>query len=96
MCRQQVLDYRAARPGVDVWATAATLYRMLTGATPRDFPPGAEPVLAVLQSSAVPVRSREPSLPARLAAVIDAALVDDPDLAVTSAGEFRAALAGAL
>jgi hypothetical protein len=31
-----------------------------------------------------------------LAAVIDAALVDDPDLAVTSAGEFRAALAGAL
>ena len=37
MPRQQVLDFKYAQPEVDIWASAATLYYMLTGFYPRDF-----------------------------------------------------------
>jgi serine/threonine protein kinase len=96
MSRQQIIDYKFAKPEVDVWSTAATLYRMLTGATPRDFPPHQDPIAVILRDPAVPIREREPAIPARLAAVVDAALVDSPRMAVTSAEEFRRALADAL
>ena len=43
MPRQQVIDFKYARPEVDVWAAAASLYAMLTGAVPRDLPPGRDP-----------------------------------------------------
>lgn len=90
--RTQLAGYRDARPEVDVWATAACLYWMLTGATPRDFPPGTDPVLVALRTPVVPVRERLPGLPARLASVIDEALVDWPAHLITSADELAAAL----
>ena len=34
MPRQQVINFKYAGPEVDVWATAATLYTMLTGGYP--------------------------------------------------------------
>jgi serine/threonine protein kinase len=37
MSRRQVLDFKHALPEVDVWASAACLYNMLTGYFPRDF-----------------------------------------------------------
>jgi hypothetical protein len=92
MPRQQVQDFLHAQPAVDVWATAATLYWMLTGATPRDFPAGADRARVVLTTRPVPVRVRAPSVPARLAAVLDAALRDDGPLRFASAAAFREAL----
>lgn len=62
MPRTQVVDYKYAKPEVDVWATAATLYRMLTGTTPRDFPPGTDPIVVLLRESAVPIRDHAPTL----------------------------------
>ncbi len=88
MPRAQVLDYRRADPSVDVWAAAATLYWMLTGCTPRDFPPGADPVAVVLREDPVPVRVREAVAPA-LAATIDEALTEGRAM---TAGELRKAL----
>jgi serine/threonine protein kinase len=35
--RQQVVNFRYAKPAVDVWAAAACLYCTLTGTCPRDF-----------------------------------------------------------
>src|SRR5262249_20373052 len=61
--RQQVVEFKYAKPEVDVWAAAATLYYLLTGAYPRDFPRGVDRWLAVLQSAAVPIRRRNPSVP---------------------------------
>lgn len=92
MPRGQLVNYKYAKPEVDVWATAATLYRMLTGATPRDFPPTTDPVVVLLQQSAVPVRQRDPSVPRRLARVVDEALIDHPRIVTTTADEFRRAL----
>ncbi|MFE3617771.1 protein kinase domain-containing protein, partial [Streptomyces anulatus] len=43
MSRPQLINYKFARPEVDVWATAASLYFMLTCHTPREFPPTAPP-----------------------------------------------------
>ncbi len=89
MPRQQVVNFKYARPDVDVWASAATLYFLLTGAVPRDFTRGQDPWQVVLQTGAVPIRQRQPKIPARLAEVIDLALRDQPRIHFATAAEFR-------
>lgn len=94
--RAQLTDFKYAQPAVDVWSTAASLYWMLTESTPRDFPAGREPVLVVLQDDPVPIRERNPEIPTTVAAVIDAALVDRPDIEVRTAAEFARLLRDAM
>jgi eukaryotic-like serine/threonine-protein kinase len=91
MPRQQVLDYKYAKPEVDVWATAACLYVMLTGFSPRNFV-GVDPFCAILNNDAVPIRDRTSSIPQPLATVIDRALIDNPEIYYKSAAEFKQAL----
>ncbi|MFM2064698.1 MAG: hypothetical protein RLZZ507_4369 [Cyanobacteriota bacterium] len=88
--RQQVLDFQNSLPEVDVWATAACLYNMLTGYFPRDFT--GDPWLAVLQNDPVPIRQRNNSIPQKLAEVIDLALVEKPKITFQTAEEFKQAL----
>ncbi|MFG2606388.1 protein kinase [Streptomyces sp. NPDC048514] len=92
MPRAQLIDYKYAGPEVDVWATAACLYWMLTGATPRDFPPGRDPVAVALRDPVVPVRERAASVPRRLAEAIDEALVDTPGIRVRTASALAESL----
>ncbi|WUH99953.1 protein kinase [Spirillospora sp. NBC_00431] len=92
LSRQQVIEFKYARPQVDVWAAAACLYFMLTGTAPRDFPPGADSWQVVLESPAVPIRSRDGTLPGRLAKVVDHALLEEPEIGFATAEEFRQAL----
>ena len=54
MPRQQLIDYKYAKPPVDVWAMAASLYYMLTLKYPRDFEKGKDPWQIVLQTDAIP------------------------------------------
>ncbi|HZO73753.1 MAG TPA: protein kinase [Ktedonobacteraceae bacterium] len=96
MPQQSVIDFKYARPAVDVWAMAATLYELLTGTVPRDFPPGCEPFLVVLRQKAVPICQRNPKIPPRLAEVIDHALHDRPAIGYQTAMEFKRALEGAM
>lgn len=107
MPRQQVVNFKYSRPEVDVWAVAASLYHMLCGIErsprlhgpgifPRDFPPGREVWRVVLTTSAVPIRKRNPSIPKKLADVIDAALVDSPAIRFKTAAEFKKVLQDAL
>ena len=91
MPRQQVLDYKYAKPEVDVWAAAACLYVMITGYSPRNFA-GLDPFRAVLDNDAVPIHDRTSSIPQPLAAVIDRALIDNPEIYYKSAAEFKQAL----
>ena len=91
MPRQQVLDYKYAKPEVDVWAAAACLYVMITGYSPRNFV-GLDPFRAVLDNDAVPIGDRTSSIPQPLAAVIDRALIDNPEIYYKSAAEFKQAL----
>ena len=107
--RQQVVTFKYSKPEVDVWAMAASLYHMLCGIEkspklhgpgifPRNFPPGSDPWRVVLSTNAVSIsiRRRNPSIPKKLADVIDAALVDSPDISFKTAAEFKKVLEDAL
>ena len=96
MCRQQVIDYKCSQPAVDIWAMAATLYNMLTGSHPRDFPRGKDVWATVLEAQPVRIRERQSEVPKRLADVIDAALADRKELCFARATDFQTALKDAL
>ncbi|NEP45038.1 MAG: FHA domain-containing protein, partial [Okeania sp. SIO2H7] len=93
--RQQVISFNYSKPEMDVWAMAATVYNMLTGTSPRDFT-NKDPFLVVLQNDAVPIREREPSIPKKVAEVIDLALRDTPDIYFKTAAAFKRALLQAI
>lgn len=96
MPRQQIVNFKYAKPEVDVWSMAASLYAMLTGKTPRTFPPGQDPSDVILNTSALPIRQRNSRIPPKLGDVIDAALVDQPQIGIKTAVELRRALEGAV
>ncbi|CAM5537047.1 serine/threonine protein kinase [Streptomyces tanashiensis] len=79
MPRVQVVNYKYAKPPVDVWSAAASLYFVVTGHTPRDFTPGRNPWLTVTTALAIPARDRGVPLPEDLGALLDRALTDEPD-----------------
>lgn len=95
MPRQQVLNFRYARPEVDVWAAAASFYYLLTGFTPRDFLRGRDPWRTIWDTRPVPIAQRGVALPPGLAKVIDDALVDDPEIRITSIEALRTAIESA-
>ncbi|GAA3436915.1 hypothetical protein GCM10018954_065250 [Kutzneria kofuensis] len=92
MPRRQVIDYKYARPDVDLWAITACLYWMLTGQPPRDFPPRTSAVTVVLRTPPVPVRDRLATVPEALAEVIDSVLDETVHSGPTSAAALAAAL----
>lgn len=92
MPRQQVINFKYAKPDVDVWAMAATYYNMLTGKFPRDFVKGKDPWQTVIQTKAVPIRERSGSIPEALAKVIDSALVDQPEIRFKTAVSLKRAI----
>lgn len=92
MPREQVTNYKYVKPVTDVWSMGATLYNMLTGAVPRDFPEGADPLEVILNNPVVPIRKREPSVPAKAAVVIERALAEDVKHRYPTAAEFRKVL----
>ncbi len=96
MPRQQVINFKYAKPEVDVWAMAASFYNMLTGQVPRDFPRGKDPWAIILKERPIPIRKRMTSIPPKLAEVIDTALVDNPAIIFKTAAELKHALEGAM
>jgi pSer/pThr/pTyr-binding forkhead associated (FHA) protein len=95
LARQQVVNFRDVPYAVDVWALAACLYKCLTGAYVRDFPGDVDQWHVILYSDAVPIRERDPQVPAALAEVVDTALREHPQLGFPNAAALREALRGA-
>src|SRR5207244_2676740 len=87
--RQQAKDFKYSKPDVDIWAIAATLYCLLTGQTPRNFPAGVHPRLVVLEQPVVPIRVRDGNIPSPLADLVDEALIDTPAIRIKTATEFK-------
>jgi serine/threonine-protein kinase len=92
MAPEQVVSARDARPAVDIYAAGATLYNLLCGAYPYDFPSGAEPLLVVLEAPMVPLARRCPELPASLTNVVARALAKKPKERFPTAEALRQAL----
>ena len=89
---QQLANFKYSKPDVDVWAIAATLYNMLTGAFPKNFRQGVDPYMVIIKEPSVPIRERNPSIPEKAAHVIDTALIDRPQIPYGSIAEFTKAL----
>ncbi|NCB32035.1 MAG: serine/threonine protein kinase, partial [Clostridia bacterium] len=96
MPRQQAIDFKYAKPEVDVWAAAASYYNMLTGQTPKNFRPGKNPWQIIVSEKSVPIRDRYASIPQPLATIIDKALEEQPAIGYSSAAALRRDIVAAL
>ena len=92
MPKEQLTGYKYVKPVSDVWSLGATFYNMLTGATPRDFPKGCDPLDIILKGEIVTIRRRDPSIPAGLAEVIDRAVAVSTKDRYADAGEMLVAM----
>ncbi|HEY4308481.1 MAG TPA: protein kinase [Pirellulales bacterium] len=96
MPREQITEFRYARPVSDLWSMAATFYNLITGHYPLDFPATSDPMRIILNDEPIPIRERDSTIPAQIAVALDRALLTDISLRFQSASEMRQALASAL
>lgn len=96
MPRQQAINFKYAKPEVDVWAAAAAYYNMLTGEFPKNFRPGKNAWHIILSESAIPIRQRNANIPESLAEVIDRALVEEPAIGYGTAASLSRDIISAL
>lgn len=78
MAPEQVTHSRDVRATMDIYSAGATLYQLLSGELPYDFPAGRDPFLVILEDDPVPLQIRSPDVPAELAALVHRALAKDP------------------
>lgn len=94
MAPEQIINYRQAKPAVDQYSSAATLYRLLTGAWIFDLPKRIEDQLPiVLEEIPRPIQQRRPDVPDDLAAIILKALAKNPSARFADVSALREALA---
>lgn len=96
MPREQLTNFKYVHPTSDVWSIAATLYRMLTGQYPLDFPDNRDPMEVLLRDEAIPIRQRKSNIPGAVAEVIDRALLSDTSQRYQDASALKTALQKAL
>lgn len=90
---EQVTNFREARPTVDQFAAAATLYNLLTGQYIHDFPSSyAKRLKMVLEGTPLPLGSRRPDLPEKLTRAVEKALAHGPENRFPDVTAFREAL----
>jgi eukaryotic-like serine/threonine-protein kinase len=90
---EQMLDFKTVTPLADLYATAATLYYLLSTKYIYDEPAGGGDLIRMLlEEQPVPIRQRRSDVPLPLAAVIEKCLARDPNERFTDAGSMRKAL----
>jgi serine/threonine-protein kinase len=90
---EQMLDFKTVTPAGDLYATAATLYYLLTCQFIYDqVSEGGDLIRTLLEEPPVPIRSRRPDIPATLAAVLAKCLARNPEDRYPTALEMRQAL----
>lgn len=89
MPRQQIINFKLARPEVDIWAATATFYKMLTGCHPRNYNKRTDPWLTTLKMPPVPIMERDVAVPQALGKLIDRVLNDKPKLTYQSVRDLK-------
>jgi serine/threonine-protein kinase len=90
---EQITNFRDAKPPVDQYGAAATLYKLLTDQYIFDLPPALDrQLLMILQVEPISILSRRPEIPAALAEIIHRALARDPGERFSSVATMREAL----
>ncbi len=90
---EQMLDFKTVTPLADLYATAATLYYLLSCKYIYDEPAGGGDLIRMLlEEHPIPIRDRRRDIPAPLAAVIEKCLARDPKERYPDAASMRRAL----
>ena len=90
---EQMLDFKTVLPSGDLYATAATLYYLITGQFIYDqVAEGGDLIRTLLEEPPVPIQQRRPDVPDGLAAVLTKCLARDPDDRYPTAYALRQAL----
>jgi len=90
---EQMLDFKTVTPSGDLYATAATLYYLLTSRFLYDqVAEGGDLIRTLLEEPPVPIRRRRPETPPALAAVLERGLARDPADRYPTAAALRQAL----
>ena len=90
---EQMLDFKTVTPLADLYATAATLYYLLTCQYIYDEPEGGGDLIRMLlEEPSVPVRTRRAEVAPALADVIEKCLARDPKIRFPDATSMRDAL----
>lgn len=105
MAPEQILNYRFVKPPADVYSVGVSLYYMLTGKFPYEFPTTLDrllglfghkkvkdPILIILEDRPIPIRKRNSRIPKSLAQVVDKAINKDEGSRYPSAKEMREAI----
>jgi serine/threonine-protein kinase len=93
MAPEQITSFREAKPPVDQYSAGATLYNLLTGRLVYDLPPRVEQqFLMILQEDPVPIRSRRPEVPEKLAEIVHRTLAREPEGRFPDLADLRKAL----
>jgi len=93
---EQITHYKYVYPASDVFSIGATFYYMLAGRIHYHLPPGADPIVGILEGNTIPLRTRVPEVPEAVEAVIQKALQPDACARYESAIDMETALAKAL
>jgi len=96
MPREQITNFKYAKPASDVWGMGATIYNMLTGTFPYPFSKERDPIDVILNEEVVPIRKRDKSVPKSLAGILDRALAKKAKDRFQNASEFLAAIGSAV
>lgn len=91
---EQMLDFRAVLPSGDLYATAATLYFLITGQYiyDEDHDDSSDLIRMLLEEPPVPIRDRRSDVPIGLAAIVDRCLAREPRDRLPNAHAMRRAL----
>ena len=87
---EQITAFRDSPPAVDQYASAATLYNLLTNAAVYDFPKEVrKQLLMILSEPTIPIDQRRGDLPAGLVHAIHRALAREPEDRFANVAAFR-------
>jgi serine/threonine-protein kinase len=90
---EQMLDFKAVLPSGDLYATAATLYYLISGQFIYDpAAEGGDLIRSLLEEPPVPIQKRRADVPAGLARVLEKCLARDPQDRYPTAAAMRQAL----
>ena len=90
LSRQQFLNYRYAKPEVDIWAAAAVMYYMLTLHAPRNFQ--GRDINDAFSLLPTPIQAFAPDLPDWCQKMLNLALDDYREIHWKTAADFSRAL----
>jgi serine/threonine-protein kinase len=90
---EQMLDFKTVQPSADLYATAATLYYLITGNFLYDqVGEGGDLIRVLLEEQPVPIEHRRPEVAPALSALLSKCLAREPADRFPTATEMRRAL----